>query len=609
MNTKEKLDIKGDISIHTENILPIIKKWLYSENEIFVRELISNGYDAIKKRQLVASKAGAKCPKPEINVSFDEKANTITISDNGIGLNAEEVQKYINQIAFSGAEDFIKKYKDKDEKNQIIGHFGLGFYSAFIVSDKVEISSLSYQKDARPIHWSCDGSTAFSLKEGNKKEVGTDIILFLNTESKSYQNESKLTELIKKYANFLPLKINLQAKQVNEENPLWIKDPKDVKKEEYTDFYQKLFPMQGEPLFWIHLNVDFPFNLQGILYFPKLIHELDANKGKVKLFCQQVFVTENAKDVVPEFLTLLQGAIDCPDIPLNVSRSYLQNDPVVKKISAHIVKKIADKLNELYKKEKNDFEKYWTDISPFIKYGMMNDDAFYKKIKDIALFQSSNGYATTLAEYTERNKDKLKDKILYCVNKETHASYIDICKSQGLEVLFLEAVIDSHFIQFIESKNPDQKFVSVDSELSELLVDKDKNQEVIDPKTNKSKNDELKDIMSKALGDDKLVIKVEALKTKDIPAMIIQDEHMKRFEQMSAMMKGPKQSFDSHSLILNSENEIVQRLKQLHALNQEEKLKKIAAQIYDLAKISQKPLTGEALQSFLSRSFNLLKDA
>ncbi|MEK9656977.1 MAG: molecular chaperone HtpG [bacterium] len=606
MSTKEKLNIQGDISIHTENILPIIKKWLYSENEIFIRELVSNAYDACKKRKYIASTTGETVPEAEINIDFNEKEKTITISDNGIGLNAEEVQKYINQIAFSGAEDFIKKYKGKDEKNQVIGHFGLGFYSSFIVSDLVEIKSLSHNKNEKAVHWSCEGSTKFELKESDKKNVGTDIILHVNKESENYLNEAKLSELIKKYANFLPVKIKLKDKQINDDAPLWIKDPKDIKDEEYKEFYQKLLPMQGEPLFWIHLNVDYPFNLQGILYFPKLLHELDANKGKINLFCQQVFVTENAKDIVPEFLTLLQGAIDCPDIPLNVSRSYLQNDPIVKKISSHIVKKIGDKLNELYKKDKASYEKYWNDINPFIKYGVMNDDTFFKKIKDIILFKSSNGYATTLSEYKERNEKDLKEKVLYCQNQESLSTYVEICKAQNLEVLYLEAVIDSHFIQYLESKNPDQKFVSVDSELSELLQDKDKNKNVIDPKTNKNKQDEIKDIVTNALNNEKLVIKVEALKAKEIPAMIIQDEHMKRFEQMSSMMKGPKQSFDNHTLILNSENEIVSRLQQLKALNQGDKIKEIAEQLYDLAKLGQKPLSGKELQNFLSRSFALL---
>ena len=606
--TSKTINIKGDISIHTENILPIIKKWLYSENEIFIRELISNGFDAIKKRRVIERESENESLIGNINVAIDKVKKTITISDNGVGLTSEEVQKYINQIAFSGAEDFIKKYKDKDEKNQIIGHFGLGFYSAFIVSDKVEIISKSINKKEPAIHWSCDGSTAFTLKESDKKEIGTDIILYLNSESEDYINEAKIESLIQKYANFLPVKINLGEKQVNNEKPLWIQDPATTTKEEYKEFYQKLFPMQGEPLFWIHLNVDYPFNLQGILYFPRILHELDANKGKINLFCQQVFVTENAKDIVPEFLTLLQGAIDCPDIPLNVSRSYLQNDPVVKKISSHIVKKIADKLKEINKKDKKDFESYWKDIAPFIKYGVMHDDNFYEKIKEIILFKSSNGYSTTIKEYLERNNDKLKNKILYCFNQDTHASYVETAKKEGLEILFLEAVIDSHFIQFLESKNTEDKFVSLDSELSSLLTDESKTQEIIDPKTNKSDKDLIKDIVEKTLSKDQLSVKIQALKTNEIPAMIIQDEHMKRFEQMSSMMKGPKQSFDQHTLILNSNNSVVKRIKQLTTLNQEEKAKKMIHHIYDLAKLGQKPLEGQALNTFLNRSYNILNE-
>lgn len=606
--TTQKLNIKGDISIHTENILPIIKKWLYSENEIFIRELISNAFDAIKKRKIVEQKNEGNSPCGEINVKIDSNNKTVTISDNGIGLTADEVQKYINQIAFSGAEDFIKKYKDQKEDNQIIGHFGLGFYSAFIVSKKVEIISQSFDKKEKGIHWSCDGSTSFNLVEKEKKEVGTDIILHLNSDSEDYLDKAKLENLITKYANFLPVKINLEDKQVNDENPLWIQDPTNIKKEEYISFYQKLFPMQGEPLFWIHLNVDYPFNLQGILYFPRILHELDANKGKINLFCQQVFVTENAKDIVPEFLTLLQGAIDCPDIPLNVSRSYLQNDPIVKKISNHIVKKIADKLKEVYKKNKKDYESYWNDIAPFIKYGVMHDDSFFEKVKDLILFKSSNGYTTTLQEYKERNQDKLENKILYCFNKETHASYVETAKKQNLEILFLEAVIDSHFIQFLEGKNQENKFVSLDSELNSFLAESEETQEIIDPKTNKTEKDTIKEIVEKTLNKDQLVIKVERFKTKEIPALITQDEHMKRFEQMSAMMNSSKQSFNQHTLILNSNNAIIKRLKQLHALNQTDKVSNIVNQVYDLAKLGQKPLEGQALNDFLNRSYSLLTE-
>ncbi|NQY74714.1 MAG: molecular chaperone HtpG, partial [Candidatus Margulisbacteria bacterium] len=378
--TKEKINIKGDISIHTDNIFPIIKKWLYSDHEIFLRELVSNGLDAITKLHRISLKEKIDdIPAPLINIQIDEEKKTLTFSDTGLGLDAEEVEKYITQIAFSSAEEFVNKFKDKDEKSQIIGHFGLGFYSSFMVSDLVEIRSKSYKKDAKSILWSCDGSTSYTIKESDRTDTGTDIILHINEDNKSFLKEGTITELVKKYTNFLPVEIQVNGKKANEETPLWSKAPSETKEEEYKTFYQKLFPFNADPLFWIHLNVDFPFNLKGILYFPKVMHELDANKGQVKLYCKQVFVSDNSKDVIPEFLTLLQGAIDCPDIPLNISRSYLQNDPYVQKISKHIIKKVADKLNDLYKKDKVNFESIWNDISPFIKYGMMQNDDFYQK--------------------------------------------------------------------------------------------------------------------------------------------------------------------------------------------------------------------------------------
>ena len=506
MSKKTKATIKGNISIHTENIFPIIKKWLYSDHEIFLRELVSNGFDAITKLQKIAVKENvADIPSPKINIQVDTEKKTVTFSDTGLGMDAEEVTKYITEIAFSSAEEFIEKFKDKDEKNQIIGHFGLGFYSSFMVSNLVEIKSKSYKKDATAILWSCDGSTSYTITESDRKEIGTDVILHINEENKSFLEEAKITELAQKYTNFLPVEIQVNGKKVNDESPLWTKAPNEVSEEEYKEFYKKLFPFNAEPLFWIHLNVDYPFNLKGILYFPKVMHELDATKGQVKLFCKQVFVSDNANDVIPEFLTLLQGAIDCPEIPLNVSRSYLQNDPYVQKISKHIIKKVADKLNEMAKKDNGNFETIWNDISPFIKYGMMQNDDFYSKVKDIIIFESSTGHKTNIPDYLDRNKEKSKDKVLYCADKEGQNTYITMCKEQGLEVLFLHALIDTHFIQFLESKDTNIKYVSVDSELSDTLIEENQPTQVVD-KDNKTSDDKLLDIFKTSLNDDKLKI-------------------------------------------------------------------------------------------------------
>ena len=384
---KDQLNVTGEISIHTQNIFPIIKKWLYSDHEIFLRELVSNGLDAITKLSQLAVKEGlSDIPSPKIDITVDKDKKTVTISDTGLGMDATEVEKYITQIAFSSAEEFVEKFKDQDEKNQIIGHFGLGFYSAFMVADLVEIRSKSYKKDATPILWSCNGDTKYTVTESDRNEVGTDIILHISDDQKDFLEEEKIKGLVQKYTNFLPVEIFVNGTKANDENPLWVKAPTEVKEEDYKSFYQKMFPMNQEPLFWIHLNVDYPFNLKGILYFPKVMHELDSNKGQVKLFCKQVFVSDNVNDVIPEFLTLLQGAIDCPEIPLNVSRSYLQNDPYVQKISKHIIKKVADKLNELYKKDKANFETIWSDISPFIKYGILQNDDFYTKSKRCCYF-------------------------------------------------------------------------------------------------------------------------------------------------------------------------------------------------------------------------------
>lgn len=602
-------DVKGNISIHTENILPIIKKWLYSENEIFIRELVSNAFDAISKYHHVASvEALSKQPSEgKISVSIDKKARTITISDNGIGMDAEEIQKYINQIAFSGAEDFIKKYKDKEEKSQIIGHFGLGFYSAFIVSEKVEIVSLSYKEGAEAVRWSCDGSTEFTLSKAKKDTVGTDIILHLLKEADEYLEDIRISTLIKKYANFLPVEISLNGTVTNDKDPLWLKKPSEVDEKEYKDFYQKLFPYNSEPHFWIHLNVDYPFNLKGILYFPKLLHELDSNKGRIKLFCQQVFVTDDAKDVVPEFLTLLQGAIDCPDIPLNVSRSYLQNDPYVRKISQHIVKKVADKLKSLFDKDRENFEKYWNDIHQFIKYGMMNDSDFYDKVKEIVIFNSSNGSATTLSDYLERNKEKLENKIIYAEDKDTQASYISLCKAQGLEVIYLSSLIDTHFIQFLESKNTDVKFVAVDSELSNHLVETESTSDVVDEKEQEKKS-KLEDVFKQALKNDKLTIKLESLKSKDISGMLLESEQSKRIKSMSMMMgKQALEGLEDYTFIVNEKNPIIQKILSLGEADNA-LATTLCNHVYDLALLNQKQLKGDQLEAFLSRSNSLLEE-
>lgn len=613
MTTQLDEQITGEISVNTENILPIIKKWLYSEHEIFLRELISNGYDAISKLNMLAVRENLKdyLRDGKLDITVDDKANTITISDNGLGLDAEEVQKYINQIAFSGAKEFLEKYQDKAESEQIIGHFGLGFYSAFMVSDKVEIKSRSYKTDADPIHWECDGSTHFSIVRGDRAEVGTDIILHINEDNRQFVNEAKVKELVVKFANFLPIEITVNGTKANYQNPLWIKSPTELKDQDYIDFYKVLYPFDQDPLFWIHLNADYPFNVKGILYFPKLMHELDSAKGDVKLYCQQVFVTEQSKEIIPEFLTLLKGAIDCPDIPLNVSRSYLQNDPYVQKISSHIVKKVADKLNDIFKKDRNNFEKFWDDIHPFIKYGMMNNDDFHKRVNEIVIFKSSLGYSTTIPEYTERNKEKAENTVLYSTNKEQHATYIELLKEQGLEVIYLTSLIDTHFLRFLEGKNTEIKYKAVDSAVSDQLVDKSRESTIVDPTDNKTQKEKLEVVFKNALDrGDKLKIQVESLKNDDIPAIVLESEHVKRMRDMQAMFRGsmPAGMFEDYTLVLNSNNPIIKNVLKLHGeFNKEAQVKTVCEHVYDLAMMNQKPFTGEQMQAFMKRANEILK--
>lgn len=608
MSSQHLETIKGEISVKTENILPIIKKWLYSEHEIFLRELVSNAFDAIEKRKKIAEMEKQSGPNGVINIEIKAESKQLIIHDNGLGMTAEEIQKYINQIAFSGAEDFVSHYMNKDEKSQIIGHFGLGFYSAFMVSDKVEINTLSWKPQSKPALWSCDGSTQFTITDSDKKEIGTDIVLYINDENKQYLEEETIKNLIVKYANFLPVEIQVNGKKVNDQHPLWIKQPIDVKDEEYTEFYNKLFPFSEPPLFWIHLNVDYPFTLKGILFFPRLQHELDSAKGQVKLYCQQVFVSDNLKEVLPEFLNLLRGAIDCPDIPLNVSRSYLQNDPYVKKISNHIVKKVGDKLNELYNKDKASYEKYWEDIHPFIKYGMMTNDDFYQKVKDIVIYQSSLGYATSIPEYLERNEDKNSNIVLYSTDKETQSSTIALLIEHGQEVVYLNALIDAHFISFLESKDPTIKYQSVNAALSDHLVDTEKKSQIIDPADNKTVSDKLLDVFTQALKDKKVKIEVKNLKAENVSALMMESEQIKRLKAMTHMMqRGPQTLFEDLTLVVNSNNTIIDHIQTLSKISgNEDKVNRLCEEVYDLALLSHRPLNGEEIKKFISRTHELL---
>lgn len=603
---------KGTISVEMENIFPIIKKWLYSDKEIFLRELVSNAMDAINKLKHleVIKEFKGHDQEYQIEIKINKNDGTLSVIDNGIGMTAEEIKKYINQVAFSGAEDFLKKYKTGEESSQIIGHFGLGFYSSFMVSDKVEIDSLSYQEGSTPAKWVCDGSPEFTISKGTRDKIGTEVKLYISKDERDFLEETRIKHILKTYSDFLPVPIKIGSEIVNKQKPLWDQSPTSLKNDDYINFYHYLYPFSDDPLFWIHLNVDYPFNLKGILYFPKIKHEFEVLKGKIKLYCNKVFVTDNIEDIVPQFLTNLQGALDCPDIPLNVSRSMLQNDPYVRKISTHITKKVGDKLKELYQEDKDKYIKYWEDIHPFIKFGIMSDDKFYEQTKDIVIFKSSTGEYTTIKDYLERNKEKNKNRVYYTSDAISQSTYLNLFKSQGLEVLTMDTLIDSHFVQFMEMKNNDIKFARIDSDISEDLVDKEAESKILDPKTHKTFNQTIEDIFRKNLDIPRLKIKVENLKSEDIPAMIILPEQMRRLKEMTLLIHKKTTDFlEEHTLVVNASNPVVKNLKKLsESFNKHEKVKLICDQIYDLALISQKNFDEKIIERFIDRSNKVLKE-
>lgn len=610
---------KGNISVSSENIFPIIKKWLYSDKDIFLRELVSNGCDAVTKIKKLAGIGEATIPADEkysVHVIVDKANKTLTIKDNGIGMTAEEIDKYITQIAFSGASDFLEKYKDEDNKDGgIIGHFGLGFYSAFMPSKSVEIDSLSYREGSKPAKWFCDGSMEYELTEGTRQERGTTITLHIAEDSEEFLEEYTVRQILNKYCSFLPVEIYLEIegkeeasaettegeekpepKPVNDTSPLWVKAPKDCTDEEYKAFYQKVFMDFNEPLFWIHLNVDFPFNLKGILYFPKLNHEFATNEGQIKLYNNQVFVADNVKEVIPEFLMLLKGVIDCPDLPLNVSRSFLQNDGYVKKISAHITKKVADKLTELYKKERESYNTYWDDINMFIKYGCIRDEKFYEKVKDVMIYKDLDGNFITLPEYLE-GKDK-KD-VYYVSDEVQQAQYVSLFKEQGLNAVILPAMIDNHFISFVEMKEEGVKFRRIDSDISDSL----KGEGAADEEFDKN----LEEIFKLQLGNEALKIEIQTLKNSDLPAIMILSEESRRMQEIyksyGQQFAGMSGMFGAdYTLVLNRINPIITKLP---SLSDEDK-KLVCEHIYDLAMISNKPLTAEEMVKFIERSNKIL---
>lgn len=613
---------KGSISIHTENIFPIIKKWLYSDKDIFIRELISNGCDAVNKYKKLISLGEAKGNADEsykIKVSIDKENSALIFEDNGIGMTAEEVEKYINQVAFSGAEDFFNTYKDKmNEENDIIGHFGLGFYSSFMVSKKVQIDTLSYKENATPVRWVSEDGLEFELTQSDNRQTrGTTITLFLADDSKEFLEEYTVRNIIDKYCSFLPVDIYLETIKteetkedevvdttpINDTNPLWLKAPKDCTDEEYKEFYRKVFKTFDEPLFWIHLNVDYPFNLKGILYFPKLKNEFELIEGKVKLYNNQVFVADNIKEVIPEFLLLLKGVIDCPDLPLNVSRSFLQNDRDVSKISKHIVKKVADKLKSLYKNERENYEKFWDDIQVFIKFGCLKDESFYDKVKDSILFKTINSQYITLNDYLENCKEKHENKVFYVSNEEQQSQYIKLFKDYGLDAVILDSTIDNHFISMIEFKNQGVHFNRIDADLSDILKENDN-------EDNKEIKTDIENLFKDVIGDRINNYSVESLKSEDTPAIILISEQSRRMAEMRSQFAGMDfgMSFEEEkTLVINNNSSIVKNLVSLKDdESKKEQVSLICNQIVDIALLSNKELDSKQLDEFIKRNNQLM---
>lgn len=625
---------KGNLSINSENILPIIKKSIYSDSDIFLRELVSNGCDAVTKLEKLKNMGEATIDENEkfkIIVSLDKENKTITVSDNGIGMTAEEIEEYIAQIAFSGANDFMEKYKDKAEGgNDIIGHFGLGFYSAFMVADKVQIDSVSYKDGAKPARWICDGGIEYEIGESDKADRGTKITLFIGDDSKEFLSPYKIKEVLTKYCGFMPVEIYFEdieqmkkdaeeaekkAKEegnneveepkeptsINDIAPLWLKQPKDVTDDEYKSFYHKVFTDFNEPLFWIHLNMDYPFRLKGILYFPKLKHELESIEGQVKLYNNQVFIADNIKEVIPEFLLLLKGTIDCPDLPLNVSRSFLQNDGYVTKMSNYITKKVADKLNSLFKKERKEYEKFWDDISQFIKYGCIREKDFYDKVKDSLLFKTTKGDYVTLNEYLERNKEKHENKVFYVTNEQQQAQYIKMFKDNDMEAVILTTRLDNPYVSTIEMYSQGVSFARIDADLSDALKNKDEEE-------NKEANENLEKLFKETLGNENLKIKVESLKAENVSAIMQLSEQTRRMQEMSKMY-GMDMGFGApdETLVLNSNNAVVKLLMDIKDDSEKtDDTKMICKQIYDLAMLSHKPLAMEEMAAFIERSNKIL---
>ena len=600
---------QGTISIHTENIFPIIKKWLYSDKEIFLRELVANAVDAIRKLQHVNAVEGLQLAEEyAVEVLIDADAGTLTVRDNGIGMDADEVRRYINQIAFSSAEEFLQKYQDLNGQGQIIGHFGLGFYSAFMVADSVEIRTRSYRQGASGVHWRCDGTTSYTLEALDVPQRGTEVILHLNADEREFLEPHRVRQVLLRYCGFLPVAIRFAGDVVNDRTPLWTRTPGELNDEDYRSFYAKLYPLAEPPLFWIHLNVDYPFNLRGVLFFPRLVTEFDAAESRIKLFCHQVFVTDNCPELIPEFLVPLQGCLDAPDLPLNVSRSMLQNDPQVRKIQELVAGRVAGKLVELAKGERAAFGEIWKDIHAFIKFGMMRDEKFYEKLRESLIFPLAGSQTwTTLAEYLDRAKDRHAGQVYYATNEVAQATYLRLLGAQGIEALVLDAPIDTHFLQFLEFKQQGVRFTRVDAEVTENLLDQDAAGKLVSGDDGKSRDERIRTLFEDKLAGEQVAIRVESLKDETVPAMVLTSEQGRRLQEMARFLgDGPERQGGERTLLINTANPVIRNLMALHQQGREAEADQLVAQVYDLAMLSCQAFDRERMERFLERSHQLL---
>ncbi len=587
---------QNNLAIHSENILPIIKKWLYSDKDIFIRELISNATDALSKVKILSSSEGDF----KISVQIDKEKKTVTIADTGIGMTEEEVEKYIAQIAFSGAEEFVAKYKTETEKDPMIGHFGLGFYSAYMVASKVEINTLSFQEGAKSVFWSCDGSSSYSIGDGTRNERGTEITLTLDDENLEYLEESKLRELLTKYCNFMPFPIDLNGVAIGNKEPLWVKSPSKCSDSEYLEFYRQLFPMEPDPLFWIHLNVDYPFHLQGILFFPKMRRKFDANESTVQLFCNRVYVSDNCKDILPDYLTILRGAIDSPDIPLNVSRSYLQVDKNVKQLSNHISKKISDRLSQLYKTDKEKFFNAWPDIEMIVKLGILQDAKFYDRVKDVLIWKNTQDEWTTLPDYLERASEK---KVYYTNSKES-SPLLDLYHEKKVEILTAPLPIDTAIVQSLEEK-ASVTFQRIDGAIGDHLLDSSKEKTVLndDGKTSATK---IASFIQSSLDEKELMVEAKSLNSDKLPAILIVDENQRRLRDYMAMTQGESGFAAKKTFVVNTNSSLIQLIEKLEG-KQPEIASDLANSVYDMARLAQKELKSGEIEKVVKRQTETLE--